>query len=76
MCAAAKKGDSAKAIDINNRLLGLHKHLFVETNPIPVKWALNRMGRIAEGIRLPLTPLSPANHETVAAALRGAGCLN
>jgi 4-hydroxy-tetrahydrodipicolinate synthase len=76
MCVAAKKGEAAKAIDINNRLLGLHKHLFVETNPIPVKWALHRMGRIAEGIRLPLTPLSPANHETVAGALRGAGCLN
>jgi 4-hydroxy-tetrahydrodipicolinate synthase len=47
----------------------------VETNPIPVKWALYRMGRIAEGIRLPLTPLTPANHETVAGALRTAGCL-
>jgi 4-hydroxy-tetrahydrodipicolinate synthase len=76
MCAAAKRGDAKNAIDINNRLLGLHRHLFVETNPIPVKWALNRMGRIAEGIRLPLTPLAPENHETVAGALRGAGCLN
>jgi 4-hydroxy-tetrahydrodipicolinate synthase len=76
MCVAAAKGDAKKAIDINNRLLGLHKHLFVETNPIPVKWALHRMGRIAEGIRLPLTPLSPSNHEIVAGALRGAGCLN
>jgi 4-hydroxy-tetrahydrodipicolinate synthase len=76
LCVAAKKGDSAKAIEINNRLLALHKHLFVETNPIPVKWALHRMGRIAEGIRLPLTPLAPQNHETVAAALRGAGCLH
>jgi 4-hydroxy-tetrahydrodipicolinate synthase len=76
MCVAAKRGENAKAIEINNRLLGLHKHLFVETNPIPVKWALTRMGRIAEGIRLPLTPLAPHHHETVAAALRGAGCLN
>jgi len=76
MCAAAKAGEAKKAIGINNRLLGLHKHLFVETNPIPVKWALHRMGRIAEGIRLPLTPLAPANHETVAGALRAAGCLN
>jgi 4-hydroxy-tetrahydrodipicolinate synthase len=76
MCVAAKRGENAKAIEINNRLLGLHKHLFVETNPIPVKWALTRMGRIAEGIRLPLTPLAPHHHETVAAAVRGAGCLN
>ncbi|HUJ00728.1 MAG TPA: 4-hydroxy-tetrahydrodipicolinate synthase [Usitatibacter sp.] len=75
MIAAARAGDFARAIGINNRLLGLHRHLFVETNPIPVKWALHRMGRIAEGLRLPLTPLSPQHHETVAAALRAAGCL-
>jgi 4-hydroxy-tetrahydrodipicolinate synthase len=76
MCVAARAGESRQAIAINNRLLGLHKHLFVESNPIPVKWALHRMGRIAEGIRLPLTPLAPAHHETVAGALRAAGCLN
>jgi 4-hydroxy-tetrahydrodipicolinate synthase len=76
MCVAARAGDAAKAIAINNRMIALHKHLFVESNPIPVKWALSRMGRIAEGIRLPLTPLAPAHHETVAGALRAAGCLN
>jgi 4-hydroxy-tetrahydrodipicolinate synthase len=76
MIAAARAGDAARAIAINNRLLPLHKTLFVEANPIPVKWALNRMGRIAEGIRLPLTPLAGQFHETVAAALRAAGCLN
>ena len=76
MIAAARSGDFARAIAINNRLLGLHKHLFVETNPIPVKWALHRMGRIAEGLRLPLTPLSPQHHATVAAALTAAGCLS
>jgi 4-hydroxy-tetrahydrodipicolinate synthase len=76
MCVAARAGDAAKAISINNRMIALHKHLFVESNPIPVKWALSRMGRIAEGIRLPLTPLAPAHHETVAGALRAAGCLN
>jgi 4-hydroxy-tetrahydrodipicolinate synthase len=75
MCAAAAAGDSARAIAINNRLLPLHRHLFAESNPIPVKWALSRMGRIAEGIRLPLTPLAAAHHETVAGALRAAGCL-
>jgi 4-hydroxy-tetrahydrodipicolinate synthase len=76
MCAAARAGDVARAIQLNNRLLPLHKNLFVESNPIPVKWALNRMGRIAEGIRLPLTPLAAQHHETVAAALRSAGCIN
>ena len=75
MCAAARRGDSARAIAANNKMIALHKHLFVEANPIPVKWALHRMGRIAEGIRLPLTPLAAAHHETVAGALRAAGCL-
>ena len=75
MSVAARKGDAARAIEINNRLLPLHKHLFVEANPIPVKWGLHRMGRIAEGIRLPLTPLSPQHHELVAGALRAGGCL-
>jgi 4-hydroxy-tetrahydrodipicolinate synthase len=76
MIAAARAGEAAKAIAINNKLLGLHKALFVESNPIPVKWALHRMGRIAEGLRLPLTPLASQYHETVAAALRTAGCIS
>jgi len=76
MCAAARAGEAARAIQINNKLLPLHKNLFVEANPIPVKWALHRMGRIAEGIRLPLTPLAAQHHETVAGALRAAGCVN
>jgi len=76
MCAAALAGDAAKAIALNARLMGLHQKLFVEANPIPVKWALARMGRIGEGIRLPLTPLASAFHETVTGALREAGCLS
>jgi 4-hydroxy-tetrahydrodipicolinate synthase len=76
MCAAARAGNTARAIEINNRLLALNRQLFVETNPIPVKWALHRMGRIAEGIRLPLTPLASAHHATVADALKSAGCIN
>jgi 4-hydroxy-tetrahydrodipicolinate synthase len=76
LCVAAREGKTAKAVEINNKLLPLHKHLFVESNPIPVKWALNRMGRIAEGIRLPLTPLASEYHDTVAGALRSAGCIN
>ena len=75
MCVAARAGKVADAVAINNRLLGLHKNLFLEANPIPVKWALGRMGRIAEGIRLPLTPFSAAHHETLTASLREAGCL-
>ena len=75
MSVAARGGDAAKAVAINNRLLALHRNLFLEANPIPVKWALQRMGRIAEGIRLPLTPLSAQHHEALAAALREAGCV-
>ena len=75
MWAAARAGKAADAIAINNRLLGLHKNLFLETNPIPVKWALGRMGRIAEGIRLPLTAFTAPHHETLAASLREAGCI-
>jgi len=73
MCAAALKGDAKAAAAINDRLMGLHKNLFVEANPIPVKWALEQMGLIEGGIRLPLTPLSAAHHETVRAAMRSAG---
>jgi 4-hydroxy-tetrahydrodipicolinate synthase len=76
MCAAAIAGDAKKAIALNQRLLPLHQKLFVEANPIPVKWALARMGRIGEGIRLPLTTLAPAFHETVTTALRDAGCIS
>jgi len=76
MCVAARAGKAAEAITINNRLLSLHKNLFLESNPIPVKWALGRMGRIAEGIRLPLTPFTAPYHETLAASLREAGCID
>jgi 4-hydroxy-tetrahydrodipicolinate synthase len=75
MCVAAMSGDLARAREINFRLLGLHQKLFVEANPIPVKWALSEMGRIDSGIRLPLVPMSPAYHDTLRAALREAGSL-
>lgn len=75
MCAAALAGDRAKAQSINEKLLGLHKDLFVEANPIPVKWALHEMGLIGQGIRLPLTVLSEKHHDTVRRALRAAGAL-
>lgn len=75
MCAAALKGEIALAREINDRLLGLHKNLFCEANPIPVKWALQQMGLIEGGIRLPLTPLAVDCHERVRAALVAAGAL-
>jgi 4-hydroxy-tetrahydrodipicolinate synthase len=73
MCRAALSGDLARARQLNAQLWPLHQKLFVEPNPIPAKWALNRMGRIEGGIRLPLTPLSvPAEH-IVLAALKEVG---
>ena len=75
MCAAALAGDRDKALELNKPLLGLHNDLFVEANPIPVKWALAEMGMIASGIRLPLTNLSEQYHETLRAAMRQAGVL-
>jgi 4-hydroxy-tetrahydrodipicolinate synthase len=72
MCSAALAGDLAKARDANFRLLGLHTKLFVEANPIPVKWAVAQMGLIGMGIRLPLTPLSQQFHEVVRDAMRQA----
>ncbi|MCL4799725.1 MAG: 4-hydroxy-tetrahydrodipicolinate synthase [Burkholderiales bacterium] len=73
MCAAALAGDVARARECNMKLLALHKRLFVEANPIPVKWALREMGMIEGGIRLPLTPLAAQYHEAVREALREAG---
>ncbi len=76
MCAAARAGKESEARKINERLLPLHKNLFVESNPIPVKWALQEMGMIKAGIRLPLTSLASAYHDTVRQALRTAGALS
>ncbi len=75
MCAAALAGDIPRARAANDRLLPLHRNLFVEANPIPVKWALAEMGLIGGDLRLPLTPLAPGHHEAVRAALREAACL-
>ena len=72
MCAAAAKGDRARAASIDARLRGLHRHLFAESNPIPVKWALHEMGLIRRGIRLPLTWLAEPCHAPVREAMRQA----
>jgi 4-hydroxy-tetrahydrodipicolinate synthase len=73
MCKSALAGEFEAAVQINNQLLGLHANLFVEANPIPVKWALKEMGRIDAGIRLPLTPLDPKYHALLRDTLRQAG---
>jgi len=70
---AALAGDHAKARKLDAQLQPLHKSMFLESNPIPVKWALSRMGMIGSGIRLPLTPLAPQYHAQVESALRAAG---
>jgi 4-hydroxy-tetrahydrodipicolinate synthase len=75
MCAAALAGDRDKAAALNGTVAVLHKDLFVESNPIPVKWAVHQMGLIPPGIRLPLTPLSPQYHERVRQAMKQAGVL-
>jgi 4-hydroxy-tetrahydrodipicolinate synthase len=72
MCAAAFRADLPTALAINAKLFGLHQKLFVEANPIPVKWVVAQMGLIGNGIRLPLTPLSAAFHDTLKAAMKQA----
>jgi 4-hydroxy-tetrahydrodipicolinate synthase len=73
LCRAALAGDAQTARAIHLRLLGLHRHLFAESNPIPAKWVLQQMGKIEGGIRLPLTPLAAPFHDAVRAAMREAG---
>lgn len=73
VCEAALAGNAALAKALNEPLTALHNDLFVESNPIPVKWALVHMGRMESGIRLPLTPLAESCHDIVRAALQRAG---
>jgi 4-hydroxy-tetrahydrodipicolinate synthase len=75
LCVAALAGDARKAMDIQLRLLPVHKHLFVEANPIPLKWAMARMGLCGETMRLPLTPLSRSLAPVVEGALQQSGLI-
>lgn len=75
MCRSALAGEEAQARELDQRLQPLHQGLFVESSPIPVKWALYELGLIPPGIRLPLTPLDPRFHDTVREAMRAAGVL-
>jgi 4-hydroxy-tetrahydrodipicolinate synthase len=75
LCMAAMAGDAKQAMAIQRQLLPIHKHLFVEANPIPVKWAMARMGLCGPTLRLPMTPMEAGNVPVVEAALRAAGLL-
>ncbi len=75
MCAAALAKDDAKARELDAQVSDLHKDLFIESSPIPAKWALQQMGLIKPGIRLPLTPLADDCHAKVSSALKKAGAL-
>ena len=75
LCMAAIAGNAKAAMEIQFKLMPVHKHLFVEANPIPVKWAMARMGLMQPHMRLPLTPLTAPNEPVVEQALRAAGLL-
>ena len=75
LCMAAMARDVSRAMAIQFQLMPVHKHLFVEANPIPVKWAMHRMGLCGPTLRLPMTELSPAHHSVVEGALQAAGLL-
>jgi 4-hydroxy-tetrahydrodipicolinate synthase len=75
LCVAAVAGDAKRAMEIQRKLMPVHKHLFVEANPIPVKWAMARLGLCGGALRLPMTPLAAANEPVVEAALRASGLL-
>ena len=73
LCVAAIAGDVKRAMSIQMKLLPIHKHLFVEANPIPVKWAMKRLGLCNDAMRLPMTRLSAACEPVVESALRASG---
>jgi 4-hydroxy-tetrahydrodipicolinate synthase len=72
MCAAALSGDKDRAMELDSKLAALHSSLFVEANPIPVKWAVSQLGLLPNALRLPMTPLSASHYEVVRAAMRSA----
>jgi 4-hydroxy-tetrahydrodipicolinate synthase len=75
LCMAALRGDIAEAMRIQFLLMPMHKNLFVEANPIPVKWAMHRMGRCGPTLRLPMTELSESQQPVVEAALKASGLI-
>ena len=75
LCVAALAGDARRAMEIQFKLMPVHKNLFVEANPIPVKWAMARMGLCGGTMRLPMTPLTSSNEAVVESALRTSGLI-
>ena len=75
LCVAAMAGDTRRAMEIQFKLMPLHKNLFIEANPIPVKWAVARLKLCGGTLRLPMTPLTPANEAALEGALRASGLL-
>lgn len=75
LCVAAIAGDARRAMEIQRQLMPVHKHLFVEANPMPVKWAMARMGLCGGTLRLPMTPIAKSNEAVVEGALRSAGLI-
>ena len=75
LCMAALAQDVAAAMAIQMKLLALHKALFVESNPIPVKWAASRMGLCQPALRLPLTPLTEANQSYLQSVMQATGLI-
>ena len=75
LCVAAVAGDTKRAMELQLQLLPLHRNLFVEANPIPVKWAMSRMGLCGPTLRLPMTPLETSNEAAVEDALRLCGLI-
>ena len=75
MCELARNGHREQALAIDKKLAGLHQSLFVESNPIPVKWAVHRLGLIEDGLRLPMTWLSEECRDRVEAAMEQAEIL-
>ena len=73
LCVAAMEGRVREATALHMKLLPLHKHLFTEPSPAPTKWALERLGRCRNALRLPITPLTPQGQAVVEQALRDAG---
>ena len=75
LCVAAVAGDTRRAMELQLKLLPLHRNLFIEANPIPVKWAMARMGLCGGTLRLPMTPLESTNEAAVETALRSCGLI-
>jgi 4-hydroxy-tetrahydrodipicolinate synthase len=75
LCVAAMAGDVKRAMEIQLQLLPLHKTLFIESNPIPVKWAVARMGRCKSTLRLPLTPLTSPSQAALERVLQASGLI-